>query len=159
MKKMILAVAAVFAFTLSTNAQSEGNGPRQMPSQEEMIQHQTDMMADSLGLTASQKEALLALNTEYSDQMRPQMPPRRMDSGNSDESTRPEPPSREDMDSQRQAMQEARENYNTELKKILTDEQYAKYEQMQKQMPRGGHRGGGPRGGGPGNGGPRGGNE
>lgn len=150
MKKVILAVATVFAFTLSMNAQSEERGERRGPSQEVMIQRQTDMMADSLGLTSDQKESLLALNTEYSSQMMPQRPPRRMENDSFDESSRPEPPSQEDMDNQRKAMEEARESYNAELKKILTDEQYAKYEQMQKnKQPRGGHHGGGPRGGGP----------
>ncbi len=147
---MILAIAAVFAFTLSVNAQSEEKGERKMPSREEMIQHQTDMMADSLGLTSDQKESLLALNTEYSSQMMPQMRPPRMKRDSLSEGNRPEPPSQEDMENQRKAMEEARENYTAELKKILTDEQYAKYEQMQKNhRPRGGHHGGGPRGGGP----------
>ncbi len=159
MKKMILALVAVTAFTMSAQAQTEDTEQaRPMPNKEEMIQKQTDMMADSLSLTAEQKEAVLALNTEYADKLRPQMrrPPMgpRPD-GNDGEDGQTAP--KEEVSDMPQAagggegmqnVSAAREEYNEALKGILTEEQYAKYEQMRTNMRHQG-RPGGPRGKGP----------
>lgn len=153
MKKMILALVAVFALTTGAQAQTEETQEApQRPNKEQMVQKQTDLMADSLGLTAEQKEAVLALNTEYAGKMMPQMrPPRgpQMKDGEEVSGDAPEMP-----EMQPEQGVNPREEYNTKLKEILTDEQYAKYETMEKRFmhhggpkgPRGPRGEGGPRG-------------
>ncbi|MCD8282939.1 MAG: DUF4890 domain-containing protein [Prevotella sp.] len=156
MKRMILAVAALMVITLSAQAQDDGSqSQRQRPSKEEMAQRQTDMMADSLGLTDEQKEAVLALNTEYAGKQgpgmhRPGMRPQPKQDGTEGEAVDEQTTDRPQAPEARPEMNEnPRAEYNEALKGILTEEQYAKYETMQKNMrPRGG-RPGGPRGKGP----------
>ncbi len=155
MKKMILALVAVFALTMGAQAQDNGKKEApQRPSKEEMIQKQTDLLADSLGLTEEQKAAVLALNTEYADKMGPQMRhPRGPQMKEGEEVSEDAPEAPEEM-SERPEMkpemgEDPRAEYSAKMKEILTEEQYAKYETLEKRMMRHGGRPGGPMGKGP----------
>ncbi len=150
MKKMILALCAVFAFAVSANAQKVDKKERKQPTKEEMVQHQTDRMAERLDLNDKQKKELLKLNTEHFGKMGPRMNPRGPRKDMKKGGEKRERPSEAQMKEMRKKFEEGQKKYNAGLKKILTDEQYAKYEKMQQDMKnrrqRGGREGKGPRG-------------
>lgn len=154
MKTLILAVAAVFtmsanAFAQETNTQTTQQEHKRF-DQTEMIQKQTDRMAKQLGLDDTQKAAVLKLNNEYAGKMHRGMgmePRKRFERNDTAKMERPSEDQmkqmRAKMEEERKQMEESRTAYNAELKKILTDEQYTKYEEHEKlMMQRGGKRGG-----------------
>ncbi len=150
MKKMILAIAAVFAMSnaMAQNANTEKKERKQF-SQTEMVERQTERQVKQLGLDDTQKAALLKLNTEYAGKLGGgmQFGPRggRFERNDSAKMERPTEAQmkemREKMQAERAKMEESQKAYNAELKKILTDEQYTKYEEQQKQMRQRGGRG------------------
>ena len=179
MKKAIFTMAAVIMMSSAAMAQDEQkkDNKRQMPDKTEMTQRRTDMMVQRYGLDDKQKAKLLKLNTEYADKiggpgmgmrrggdgMRPGMgggmrPGQRPNMGGGDNNRggqRPEmtEEQRTEMRKQMEEMRKNREAYGAELKKIMTEEQYKKYqedEQSRFRGGRGGMRGGqrGPRDGG-----------
>jgi len=152
MKQMILALVAMFTWSAAAMAQDDNSGmERRRPTQEQMMQRQTDRTAQRYGLTDEQKGKLLELNKKYAGKMRPFGMGRRggfrggqgngQQGGDSSVQQR-QRPSREQMEAIRKQMTEAREAYNKELKGILTDEQFQKYnDDMKNFMQRAGRRG------------------
>lgn len=147
MKTLILAVAAVFALSSNAMAQDSNQGQREHKrlSNTEMAQMQTNRMSEQLGLDDTQKAALLKLNTEYTGKMHHGMGPMGGPRGQrmQNDTVKHERPTEAQMQEMRKQMDETRASYKAELKKILTEEQYAKYEEQEKQM----FRMGGPQGG------------
>ena len=152
MKKMTLALIALFTVTTATMAQDNNRQRRFDPK--EMVQRQTDRMAERYALTEEQTEKVLALNTEYAGKLRPQNGPGRgprmrdrqpQHNQQADGQTGATQPNREEMEARMNEMRKQQEAYNNALKDILTEEQFQKYEEDQKQMrqrgPRGGRRG------------------
>lgn len=142
MKKFLLTMIAAAALTFAANAQ-QGNRP-EPPTPEQT----TERMAQQLSLSDDQKAQILTLNTEYKDVIgRPHRGPgmgkphggKKTDgtSGATDNANPPE--LTEEQKAKFEEMRTKREEYNTKLKAILTDEQYAKYEESQKHGP---HHGG-----------------
>ncbi len=174
MKKTIIIIAATALFVaLATSVQAqneEAPSGRQMPGREEMAGRKTDMMADSLSLSDEQKEAVLSLNLEYMDKLRPmgrpmgrpRMRPGAPGTGGGEASSedsdgtdkpksgfRPEPGQTTpgEAGNAREEYDKAREEYDEALRSILSEEQYAKYGEMQNNMRRpGDKRGKGRRG-------------
>ena len=142
---------AAAALTFAANAQ-QGNRP-EPPTPEQT----TERMAQQLELTDAQKSQVLVLNTEYQDVIgrpfggpgmggpgmgRPNGP--RPEGGEkpdgvSGATNNGNPPAQgnrpeltEEQKAKFEEMRTKREEYNTKLKAILTDEQYAKYEESHK---------------------------
>ncbi len=148
MKKTIITVMLALATCTLTFAQSEDN-KKEPPSKNEIIQHQTDRTVEELGLDSDQAAKLLELNTAYADKMPmgggpggpsgPRGPrpdgacPGSCNQSASESTTKPEPPSKDDMEAKMKEMQANREAYDKQLQEILTDDQYTKYQQLQKQ--------------------------
>lgn len=136
MKTMILAIAAVFF--MSTNAFAQGFGQRDNRrfSPEEMVQRQTDRLASVLGLDDAQKTALLKLNKEFAGKRRPGMGfgPRSNRNRGERDTLNVNRPSNDQMKEMRAQMAETQEAYKAELKKILTADQFKKYEEQEKMM-------------------------
>ncbi len=153
-------VAIAMMATTAMAQDNQGPRPERKIDKAEMVKMRTERMAKEYGLDASQQEKLLVLNTEYADKMpmrgqrgprggRPGGPrPEKVDGTtgatpqNNAQMEKPESPSREQMEARRNEMRANREAYNGELKKILTPEQFAKYEAAEKQRMERGHRGG-----------------
>lgn len=149
MKKMMMLIAAMMLTASTISAQSSESNQQARPDRTEMIKSRTDRVVKQLGLNDTQAKQLLDLNTAFADKL-PGMGGRGMARGgqrggrNNDSQAPRERPSREQMEARMKEMQANMEAYNTELKKILTEEQYAKYQEAQKQrMQRRGQ--GGPR--------------
>lgn len=69
MKKIVFAMMAAFLLTNTAMAQEvNGQKPKQF-SKKEMIQHQTDGMVERYGLDKEQAAKLLELNTQFADKM------------------------------------------------------------------------------------------
>ncbi|MCU4163686.1 Spy/CpxP family protein refolding chaperone [Carboxylicivirga caseinilyticus] len=118
MKKLILGAFLTIFIASASQAQNR-------PSPEERVKQQTEQMAKDLNLTEKQKEQVTELNKKFGEKMKKM---RDENQGN-----------REKM---REAMGELRTERNTELKKILTDEQYKKYLELEeKRMKERGNRG------------------
>ena len=148
MKKFLLTIIASAALTFAANAQ-QGNRP-EPPTPEQT----TERMAQQLSLTDDQKAQVLTLNTEYKDVIgRPhggsgmgKHHGGEKTDGTSGATDNANPPAHgnppeltEEQKAKFEEMRTKREEYNTKLKAILTDEQYAKYEESQKHGP---HHGG-----------------
>jgi periplasmic protein CpxP/Spy len=145
MRKTILAMVAMALMTINANAQDEQRRPERRFNKEEMVQHRVDGMAKELGLDSLQKASLAKLYAKYDDKMGFRMPPRRPEGAPKD-SMEMKRPSEEEMKKMHEEMQKSREEFTAELKKILTTEQYTKYEELEKKHARrGGPRPDGPR--------------
>lgn len=164
----MVAAVVMSSSAIAQNEQKKDNNMKR-PDKTEMIQHRTDMMVNRYGLNDKQKAKLLKLNTEYADKMggpgmgmhrggrgmrpgmgRGQNPEMGGDAKNKD-GKRPEmtEEQRAKMKQEMEQMRKNREQYGAELKKIMTDEQYKKFQEDEQQnRNRGGMRGGhrGPRG-------------
>ena len=138
MKKFIYLMALMFTLScINANAQDrKRDGEGKKFDRTEMMKKRVDRMAEHYGLDEKQKEQLLELNKKYVSKMAPNgMRPRRMGRkadghNNSDVAERP---SKEQMEAMRAEMKKNREEYEAELKKIMTSEQYAVYEQDLKE--------------------------
>lgn len=145
MKKMFLvAVAAVMmcSSVLAQDNDSKTNGKK--GNRTEMIQNMTNRMVSQYGLSDSQASQLLKLNTEYAGKMGP-MGGRHGRPGNKENNAEPpkndnnnnngqQCPSKEEMDAHMKEAKANSEAYEKELKTIMNDEQYAKYEKDKKSM-------------------------
>ncbi len=164
MKKTILAIAAALMMSVNMTAQentAENKNERQRPDMTEMVKHRTDETAKKYGLNEEQTAKLLELNTKYMGQMGPRRGGMREGRGMRPDSMRhqrqrPEgemkegqrPNARPEMRGQhperrgdRQGFRRNMEEYNNELKKIMTEEQYKAYqEDMEKRMKEGSRR-------------------
>ena len=165
---MIFTMVAAVMMSSAVMAQDEQkkDNNKQRPNKTEMIQRRTEMMAGRYGLNDKQKKDLLKLNTEYADKMgRPGMGmhrggrgmrsgmgrgqhPEMGGEGKSNGGKRPEmsEEQRAKMKQEMEQMRKNREQYAAELKKIMNDEQYKKYQEDEQQNRnrggmRGGHRG------------------
>lgn len=140
MKKIIFAAVALL-FSVSLFAQ----GPQRREFKpEDMATRVTDGLKKALDLNEKQYKSVYKLYLKRSEEMKA-----RRDNGQQDQQV--------DREARREEMKKNQEAMNAELKKILTAEQYTKYEEMlKKQQQR--QRQGGPRGhqGGPGRPGERG---
>ena len=141
MKRMIL---AAFALVLSVSifAQQPQRGERREFKPEDMATMQADRMKKDLNLDDKQYKSVYNLFLKRGEEMKAQF-------------ARPQEGQQVDREARRAEMQKQQEAMQAELKKILTPEQYAKYEEMQKkeaERRRQGGPQGGPRGpqGGPG---------
>ena len=163
MKKMILAIAAAMMMSVTMTAQenvSEKKEDMKRPDMTEMVKQRTDETVKKYGLNEEQAAKLLELNTKYSDRMGGPRRGQRPDGMRRGRGMRPDsarfqaPRQREEMKGDRQerrdapAMREGRpdfrkqmEEYDAEIQKIMTEEQYEKYksdrEQRMKEGPRG----------------------
>lgn len=149
MKKMIMALVAVFMISTNAMAQDENNSERKQPSMEQMAQRRTSEMVKKYNLNEEQSAKLLELNKKYAD-MRP-MGPRggRHQGMRSPEGKRqaqvPDSLKQRGMKGAQpkgnfQDMKKKMEEYDAQLQTILTEEQYAVYkadrEKMMKRGPR-----------------------
>ena len=141
MKRLILAVFAL-VFSVSIFAQQPQRGERREFKPEDMATMQADRMKKDLNLDGKQYQSVYNLFLKRGEEMKAQF-------------ARPQQGQQVDREARRAEMQKKQEAMQAELKKILTPEQYAKYEEMQKkeaERRRQGGPQGGPRGpqGGPG---------
>lgn len=143
MKKLMMTMVAALMLTATAMAQ-ENNGRREGRNFDpaEMAKAQTERMVQEYGLNEAQKAKLLELNTQYAGKMRMggrggQRGGQRFggpQGGNQQGGMQQgERPSREQMEARMKEMRENREAYNAELKNILTEEQFSKYEEAEKQ--------------------------
>lgn len=134
MKKIIFAAVALL-FSVSLFAQ----GPQRREFKpEDMATRVTDGLKKALDLNEKQYKSVYKLYLKRGEEMKA-----RRDNGQQDQQV--------DREARREEMKKNQEAMNAEMKKILTAEQYTKYEEMlKKQQQR--QRQGGPRGhqGGPG---------
>lgn len=134
MKKIIFAAVALL-FSVSMFAQ----GPQRREFKpEDMATRVTDGLKKALDLNEKQYKSVYKLYLKRGEEMKA-----RRDNGQQDQQV--------DREARREEMKKNQEAMNAEMKKILTAEQYTKYEEMQKKQQQR-QRQGGPRGhqGGPG---------
>ena len=139
MRKILTTMLAVVMFAITAGAQNGDSPEKPTPAQI------TEKMAENLNLTADQKAQVLDLNTEYEDVIfmhghggpgfgpgpgqRPggqppaNMPPQR-------------PEFSEEQKAQFEAMKTKREQYTAKLKSIISEEQFAKYENTFRRGPK-----------------------
>lgn len=147
MKKFIVAMTIALLSATGAVAQDEKSSERKQPTKSEMIQHRTDRMAERYSLTNEQKAKVLELNTKYADMMaRP-----RGERGRNPQGMKPKVRERIEKDSvlnkdkhkdsrrelrkgDFEKMREKMDAYNSELKSILTEEQFSAYENDRKKM-------------------------
>jgi len=121
MKKLIFATALII--TVSVNAHSQ----KSRLNSKEFVERRTEQMVKDLDLNGKQTKQVLDLNTKFAEEMK---------------NTRDE--NKGNRDQMQESMRKMRDDRNTELKKILTDEQYKKHLDLQeKRMKERGNRGGG----------------
>lgn len=133
MKKIILALSIGILMASSSFAQSATQQEKELRSEhrqvkkkgdkkspEERAAQKTQKLSKQLALNESQEKKLLALNLEQARQMQAQ----RTNHAKGDRRS-PE---------QRQEMKASREKWNNGLKDILTNEQYAQYQQQRQEM-------------------------
>lgn len=152
MKKVILSLVALVAFSIVSLAQDfNGQRPQRM-DRTEMIKRRTQQMVEKYGLNDEQAAALQALNEKTTPEMggnrnggpRPErndsvQPRQRRNDGNVERGNRGERGMNRggQRGGQRGGMGFGRRNmeeYNNELQKIMTPEQYQKYTDDMKQM-------------------------
>lgn len=143
MRKFIYAVVLVLAMSSVSAVAQDGDRPEKKGKKvdrTEMVKRRTDRMAERYGLDEKQTAKLLELNTEHMGRMQPMGRPSRMRRGGAGDGNDVAPdreaerPSKEQMEEMRKKMSESREKYEAELKKIMTSDQYAKYEQDRQDM-------------------------
>lgn len=108
---MIVAMAMTVAFAQNNDYRGERRGPRQMDATE-----MTNRMSERLGLNDSQKTKVLELNKELVKTREAEMKNRK--------------DAKNDRQKLFEAMRKNQEKYESELKKILTEDQYKQYQQM-----------------------------
>lgn len=152
MKKIGLMMFALVAMLTGVSAQENGpRGDRRGPrmDRETMVTRMTERQAERLGLNEEQTAKMKELNADYfaqMEQMRGGAPVK-------NDSIAPKKLTREERKALREANEEKmktlRTDYMAKVKEVLTEEQYAKFEKMEKERPQGrpGGRRGGPRGG------------
>lgn len=133
-KSTLVCLMAITAITVSAQP-PRGNGEQRTPEQRAKMM--TERLTKELNLTETQQKSVYDLNLKMAQQME-----QNREKGRAD---------REEM---RQQMESRRKEQSAEMKKILNDEQFAKWEKLQSQRndnrrgpAEGGRRGqGGPRG-------------
>lgn len=154
MKRMIMAFAALVMMSSAAMAQKNDTTKAARPDRTEIIKKRTEAVALRYGLNEEQKAKLLELNTKYDGRMRMGAP------GRGDRRMRPvmrEPMKKADIKGDsvagrpakadggknmkrpvpRKPMANGMQQYDEELKTIMTEEQYTKYKaDMQKRFER-----------------------
>lgn len=164
MKKMVLALIAAMTMTTAMTAQENNNQNRERRhfDRTEMMKKRTEQMVKTYGLNEEQAKQLEELNTKFAEKMAPGRGFRqggnrgqRPEIKEKKDMVRPDSlkgnmrPHR-DMNANFEKMRQSREEYDTELQKIMTEEQFKAYKADEaKRMSRG------PRGGRDHNRGPR----
>ena len=158
MKKVILAFAATMMMTAAMaqddNQQNRQERRRMDPT--EMLQRRTERTVKDYGLNETQAKQLLELNKKYADKMGPGMGGMRQggrgmrggrDNGGPGRGERPQmtEEQRKQMEANRKQMEESRKEYDAELQKIMTPEQYKAYQADMEKRRQEGPRRGGPR--------------
>lgn len=155
MKRTVLALVAMMTMTaaMAQSNEQQAQGQRRQFDRTEMIKQRTDDAVKKYGLSEDQAAKLLELNTKYADKMGPGMGGRggrgmrpRPNFGNAQQGQRPEMTEeiRQRMETMRKERQAAQEEYDKEMKTILSEDQYKAYKADQEQMRNrmGGRRGG-----------------
>ncbi|PTL33237.1 hypothetical protein C7120_00990 [Prevotella sp. oral taxon 376] len=154
MKRLILAIVAVFAMSGAVLAQDVDNKDGKKPDKAEMVQRHTDRMVKRYDLNDQQAKKLKKLNEEYADKL--PMPGGLRPGGkghvcphhhmNKDDAKQPQADgttgatvqkcslSKEEKDKKRNERKLAREAYDKELEKILGSEKFSEYQRDCKQF-------------------------
>ena len=159
MKKILMTLAAAFIMSATAFAQGGFGGGQFDP--EQMIKMRTDRTVEQYKLNADQAKQLLELNTKYNDRLMGgfgrmgggrrgggmgQGGPGGMGQGGQMPELTEE--QRAQMEEARKKREEAQKEYDAELEKIMTPEQFKQYQEDQKNRRQrgGGGFGGGQRG-------------
>ena len=157
MKKILMTLAAAFIMSATAFAQGGFGGGQFDP--EQMIKMRTDRTVEQYKLNADQAKQLLELNTKYNDRLMGGFG--RMGGGRrgggmgqgggfGQGGQMPEltEEQRAQMEEARKKREEAQKEYDAELEKIMTPEQFKQYQEDQKNRRQrgGGGFGGGQRG-------------
>ena len=156
MKKMLMTLLAAVMVSTAAVAQykDDNKSPQDNNRKQEMVKHRTDRLVKDYQLNDKQAKQLLELNTKYADKMRPHHPrhhgphgmrgqrpepPKGDVKGERPEppkgdkkGERPEPP-KGDRKDRRKEMDETMKAYEAELQKIMTPEQFKKYQADMKE--------------------------
>lgn len=150
MKKLVLTMIAMVTMSLSAMAQDTAQVRRQF-NPEQMAKMRTDAVVKKYGLNDDQAKKLLDLNTRFAGKIRPMGPMGGQRRGG--QRMQGDRPQRMNPDSlrargqrrgqgqrgggfNREEMQKNMEDYNNELKAILTPEQYEAYQKDEQQNRR-----------------------
>lgn len=150
MKKLVLTMIAMVTMSFSAMAQDTAQVRRQF-NPEQMAKMRTDAVVKKYGLNDDQAKKLLDLNTRFAGKIRPMGPmggQRR--GGQRMQGDRPQRMNPDSLRAQgqrrgqgqrgggfnREEMQKNMEDYNNELKAILTPEQYEAYQKDEQQNRR-----------------------
>lgn len=150
MKKLVLTMIAMVTMSLCAMAQDTAQVRRQF-NPEQMAKMRTDAVVKKYGLNDDQAKKLLDLNTRFAGKIRPMGPmggQRR--GGQRMQGDRPQRMNPDSLRAQgqrrgqgqrgggfnREEMQKNMEDYNNELKAILTPEQYEAYQKDEQQNRR-----------------------
>ena len=127
MKKMMMTLLAAVVVSTAAVAQNkdDNKSPQDNNRKQEMVKHRTDRLVKDYQLNDQQARQLLELNTKYADKMRPHHP--RHHGPHGMKGQRPEPP-KGDRQDRRKEMDETMKAYEAELQKIMTPEQFKKYQ-------------------------------
>lgn len=132
MKKILFAAVALM-FSVTLFAQGPQRGERREFKPEEMATRMADGMKKELSLNDEQYKSVYNLYLKRGEEMKA-----RRDKGQQGQQV--------DREARREEMKKQQEAMNAELKKILTPEQYTKFEEMQKKQQQQRRGQGGPRG-------------
>ena len=141
MKKLMMIAVMAVALSLNANAQQENPQMGQRMDRSEMIKLRTEAIAKQYGLDEAQQEKLLELNKQYPEAM-PRMgmrgprrrPPRmRQGGGQPGQGFGRGGGPRGPRGGFRMPDPETMEKYNAQLKEIMTEEQFNKYQADQEE--------------------------
>jgi Spy/CpxP family protein refolding chaperone len=110
-KLMLAAIAVVFVCSTALGQQ------RQRPSSDDIAKKQTEQMTKNLSLTDDQKAKVDAINLKYAKKQ--------------EEAFKS---SKEDREAKREEMKKTRDAKDSELKAVLTADQYTKYQQIREEQ-------------------------
>ena len=149
MKKMMMTLLAAVVVSTAAVAQNkdDNKSPQDNNRKQEMVKHRTDRLVKDYQLNDQQARQLLELNTKYADKMRPHHPRHHGPHGmkgqrpeppkGDKKGERPEPP-KGDRQDRRKEMDETMKAYEAERQKIMTPEQFKKYQaDMQQRRDKG----------------------
>ena len=134
MKRFFTLAIALMCTVFAASAQ---NGDSDKKHEKLTPEQKTEQLATALSLTDDQKAKVLDLNKEYESLFADHHHHGPKPDGNSG-ATDKRPELTEEQKAEMKAHREQHEAYNAKLKEILTDEQYAKYQEMRPKGPRGG---------------------
>jgi len=143
MKKLMMTMIAAVLMSSVAFAQEEKKCEcknDKKPDKTEMVKHRTDRVVKKYGLNDQQAASLLELNTKYADKFGgPRGRHGRHHGMKKPDKKRPEltEEQKAKFEARRKEMEANRQAYETELKKIMTADQYKQYEADMKSHRRG----------------------